>query len=118
MNYELRICSIYDDLMGSWSKIEKFKTTDIDSLILKDEEKRKEFFQKIFEWSGYKRMELLYRGTRDGSTADIFHKKCDNQGPLLSYIKMKKEIYLEVMLLFHGQILEEINLLQIVLYLH
>ena len=47
MNYELRICSIYDDLMGSWSKIEKFKTTDIDSLILKDEEKRKEFFQKI-----------------------------------------------------------------------
>ena len=87
MNYELRICSIYDDLFGSWSKIEKFKTTDIDSLILKDEEKRKEFFQKIFEWSGYKRMELLYRGTRDGSTADIFHKKCDNQGPTIVLYK-------------------------------
>ena len=91
-NYEIRICSVYEDSIGPWSKIEKFKTTDIDidSLILKSEEKRKEFLQKIFEWSGYKRMELLYRGTRDGSTADIFHKKCDNQGPTICLYKNEK----------------------------
>jgi len=28
-------------------------------------------------------MELLYSGTRDGSTANIFHNKCDNKGPTL-----------------------------------
>ena len=28
-------------------------------------------------------MELLYRGTKDGSTANIFHNKCDNKGPTL-----------------------------------
>ena len=28
-------------------------------------------------------MELLYRGTRNGSTANIFHNKCDNKGPSL-----------------------------------
>ena len=91
-NYEIRICSVYEDSNGPWSKIEKFKTTDIevDSLILKDEEKKKEFLQKIFEWSGYKKMELLYRGTRDGSTADIFHKKCDNQGPTICLYKNEK----------------------------
>ena len=35
-------------------------------------------------------MELLYRGTRDGSTADIFHKKCDNQGPTIVLYKNEK----------------------------
>ena len=91
-NYEIRICSVYEDSNGPWSKIGKFKTTDIevDSLILKEEEKREEFLQKIFEWSGYKRMELLYRGTRDGSNADIFHKKCDNQGPTICLYKNEK----------------------------
>lgn len=26
---------------------------------------------------------LIYRGTRDGSSSDIFHQKCDNQGPTI-----------------------------------
>ena len=26
-------------------------------------------------------MELIYRGTRDGTTSKIFHEKCDNKGP-------------------------------------
>ena len=34
-------------------------------------------------------MELLYRGTRDGP-ADIFHKKCDNQGPTIVLYKNEK----------------------------
>ncbi len=28
-------------------------------------------------------MELIYRGTRDGFKSDIFHQKCDNQGPTI-----------------------------------
>ena len=31
--------------------------------------------------------ELLYKGTKDGDTYDIFHKKCDNQGPTISIIE-------------------------------
>ena len=30
---------------------------------------------------------FLYSATRDGDTADIFHQKCDNQGPLLYLIQ-------------------------------
>ena len=35
-------------------------------------------------------MELLYRGSRDGSTSNDFHKKCDNQGPTLCLYKNEK----------------------------
>ena len=33
------------------------------------------------------RFQLLYRGTEDGDTKEIFHKKCDNQGPNISIIE-------------------------------
>lgn len=33
---------------------------------------------------------LLYRGTRDGFTPQIFHKKCDYQGKTLTFIKTTK----------------------------
>jgi len=32
-------------------------------------------------------MELLYRGTRDGMSADAFHNKCNNKGPTISLFK-------------------------------
>jgi len=35
-------------------------------------------------------MELLYRGTRDGSGSNIFHNKCDNQGPTICLFKNEK----------------------------
>ena len=35
-------------------------------------------------------MELLYRGTRDGMSADVFHNKCNNKGPTISLIKNEK----------------------------
>ena len=56
MNYEISICSFYEDIIGSWSKIEKVKINEIgiDSLILKEEEKKNEYLQKIFEWSDIK----------------------------------------------------------------
>ena len=33
INYEIRICSIYDNIIGAWSKIQKFKTKGFDSNI-------------------------------------------------------------------------------------
>ena len=32
-------------------------------------------------------MELLYRGTRDGMSADTFHNRCNNKGPTISLFK-------------------------------
>ena len=91
-NYEIRICSIYKGVRSDWPEIKKIKTKkyDIDSLILKEEEKGDEYLEKLYEWSGYKNMELLYRGTRDGTSANIFHNKCDNQGPTICLCKNEK----------------------------
>ena len=35
-------------------------------------------------------MELIYRGARDGSNSNIFHNKCDNQGPTICLFKNEK----------------------------
>ena len=79
--YEIRICSFYKNIISNWSQIYKIKTKDIiDSIILNNNERKKEYINKIIEWSGYKSMELIYRGTRDGMTSKDFHNKCDNKG--------------------------------------
>ena len=88
-NYEVRICSIYKDVTGNWTQLFKIKTS-IDSVILNESEKKEEFLNKLCEWSGYNKMELLYRGTRDGSESNVFHNKCDNQGPTICLIKNDK----------------------------
>ena len=89
-SYEIRICSVYNDIMSNWTEIQKVKTKDFDSIILRESQKENEFFKKIMEWSGYKSMELLYRGSRDGTTAQVFHSKCDNQGPTICLYKNEK----------------------------
>ncbi len=35
-------------------------------------------------------MELIYRGTRDGSSAKDFHNKCDDKGPTITLFKNDK----------------------------
>ena len=50
----------------------------------KEKEKLFSFFNKKF-----KSIELIYRGTRDGDSAKIFHQKCDNRGPTLILCKEK-----------------------------
>ena len=87
-NYELRICSVYKDATINWTQTFKVKT--VDSLILYESEKGEEFLNQLREWSGYKNMELIYRGTRDGSGSNIFHNKCDNQGPTIVLCKNDK----------------------------
>ena len=89
-NYEIRICSIYNDLIGAFSKIIKIKTYKYDSIILRESNRQQEFIDKIFEWSGYSNLELIYRGTRDGSSSNIFHNKCNYQGPTIILYKNEK----------------------------
>ena len=81
-NYEIRICSVYNNIKGNYSQIYKIKI-DFDSIILNINEKGNEYLNKIFEWCGTKSMHLLYRGTRDGMTSNNFHNKCDNKGKTL-----------------------------------
>jgi len=89
-NYEIRICSVYNDINSIWSEIKKVKTNEYISLILGESKRYDEFIRKIYEWSGYNNMKLLYRGTRDGMKANIFHNKCNNQGPTISLFKNDK----------------------------
>ena len=85
--YEIRICSVYDNIKCIWSEIKKVKTQKFDSIILNESKRCEEFLNKIYEWTGGKNMELLYRGTRDGMTADKFHNKCNSKGPTISLFK-------------------------------
>ena len=78
-NYEIKICSLYNNIKSNYSQIYKIKT-ELDCIILNNNGKRKEYIDKILEWSGFKSMKLLYRGTRDGMTSKDFHDKCDNKG--------------------------------------
>jgi hypothetical protein len=89
--YEIRICSFYNNIISNWTKIYKIKTKDIDSIILNNNERKKEFINKILEWSGYKSMELIYRGTRDGMTSNDFHNKCDNKGKTICLFLNEKD---------------------------
>ena len=89
-NYEIRICSVYNDINSIWSEIKKVKTNEFDSLILKESNRVDEFIRKIYEWSGCNNMKLLYRGTRDGMEGNYFHNKCNNQGPTISLFKNDK----------------------------
>ena len=66
------------------------KTVEFDSLILLNSQKCDEFSKKLIEWTGYKNMELLYRGTRDGMSSNEFHNKCNSKSPNLCLLKCTK----------------------------
>ena len=92
-NYEFRICSSINNITGIWTEPYKIKTNDIecdDSSILNNSKRKNEFSLKILEWSGYKKMKLLFRGTRDGMNAQSFHNKCDNNGETITLIQNDK----------------------------
>ena len=89
-NYDLRICSVYKDIKSNWTEVYKVKTKNFDSVILNEVEKGEEYLQKLKEWTGNKKMELIYRGTRDGSDANTFHNKCNGQGPTIILCKNEK----------------------------
>ena len=89
-NYEIRICTVYINNISIYSDIIKFKTNKFDSILLNETNKCSECLNKIYEWTGGKNMELLYRGTRDGMSAGVFHNKCNNKGPTISLFKNEK----------------------------
>ena len=116
-NYEIRICSINNDLISPWTQIYKVKTL-FDSIILEGTKKEDEFLKKRKEWINYKRLELIYRGTRDGSTANIFHKNVIIRVLPFVYIKMIKGIFLEALPLFLGKKKMELILMTSSLNVH
>ena len=87
-NYDIRICSIYNDINSNYSDIIKIKT--FESILLNETKKGDECLNKIYEWTGSKNMELLYRGTRDGMSGNAFHNKCNNKGPTICLFKNEK----------------------------
>ena len=89
-NYELRICTMYNNTNSQYSDGIKFKTNKFDSILLNETKKCNEFLNKIYEWTNGKNMELLYRGTRDGMNANVFHNKCNNKGPTIILFKNEK----------------------------
>jgi len=89
-NYEFIIYSFYNNLIESKSDIYKIKTLNIDSNILKESKRENEFIKNLYEWTGCKGMELIYRGTKDGMTNTAFHNKCDNKGETITLIKNDK----------------------------
>ena len=61
-----------------------------DSVILTNEKQKSTMLNMLNK--NIKNATLLYRGTRDGDTAKIFHDKCDNKGPTLTLCKEKNGI--------------------------
>lgn len=89
--YEIRICSSYNNVNSSWSESLKITTRNsIDSKILSNSSKKNEYLKKIYEWSEYKSMKLLYRGTKDGMFSKNFHEKCDDKGPTITLFRNDK----------------------------
>ena len=82
-NYEVRMCSIYDNIKTDYTQIYNVKT-DALSLILNKNNKRIEYINKLLDWTGFKSMRLIFRGTKDGMTSKDFHNKCDNKGKTIS----------------------------------
>ena len=89
-NYEFKICSMYKENISPWTEIQKFKTNNFDSIILKDLPKNNEYIKKLLEWTKSKKMELIYRATRDGTTTQKFHEFCDNKGSTIILFKNEK----------------------------
>ena len=84
--YNFRICLIYNDIVGDWVYLKDISPLEIfntESIILSKCNKKIIYLQKLLEWSGYKMMGLVYRGTRDGGTSQSFHKRSDYQGPTI-----------------------------------
>ena len=89
-NYEFKICSIYKENITPWTEIKKFKTNNLDSIILKDLPNINEYINKLLEWTKTKKMELIYRASRDGTIPQKFHDFCDNKGPTIILFKNEK----------------------------
>ena len=89
--YNIRITSKYNNIIGEWSQIYKERTKIyFESFILRESNQEKKLVEKIKEWLENKKLELIYRGTRDGMTNTNFFQKCENKGKTITIIKNDK----------------------------
>lgn len=61
-----------------------------DSIILEYSQNKDKYVEILKEWTNCNNMKLLFRGTKDGMTAQAFHSKCDNRGKTIVLIKNDK----------------------------
>ena len=95
-NYEIRICSIYDNINSIWSEIKKVKTDKFDSILLNETNICNEFLNKIYEWTRGKNIQLLYRGRRDSIQLIHFIKDVIIRDQLYLYLKMKMDNFFRI----------------------
>ena len=97
-NYEIRICTLYNNMKSPWSQIQKTKTKicifnfDKNSLIIGDNKDDIKYLKKWINPNKEIKGELLYRLSRDGSSYQTFHQYCDDKGPTLTLIKDENDM--------------------------
>ena len=85
-NLKNNLKSINDYINEQKEKERKKNIPFIDSLIVREDE-----INLVKNWINPNsdiKAKLLYRVSRDGDGADIFHKYCDNQGPTIMFAKI------------------------------
>ena len=86
INY-LKTIPGFSEAINNYYSQNKNSKNFIDSVIIKNEEQLKFLKQYIEKGKSNITMELLYRATKDGGSASIFHQKCDDISPTLTVIK-------------------------------
>jgi len=82
--------SLMEDFVDVDTQISELSFTNfvsIDSKIVKKQEDVNLLKKWLAPSNQYFRLKLLYRGSRDGMNADVFHKKCDNHASTLTIAK-------------------------------
>ena len=88
-NLDVKLNSIYEFIEKEKIK-QKKEEDEKQKLDLIHEESKKQDFEKISKWINPKQLytfELLFKKTRDGDTAKIFHELCDNKGSTVTIIE-------------------------------
>ena len=88
--YEIRICTVYNNVYGEWSLTKKIKVKAFESSVLKETYRENEFINKLLEWTNGKSIKLIYRGSKDGMNNKAFYQKCSNKGPTIILIKNER----------------------------
>ena len=114
-NYEIKICSVYKDTISEWSEIHKIKTSNIDSIIINESERGNEFLQHYMNGQGIIRWNYYIEEQEMALALMYFMKNVIIKDQQYVYVKMKKIIYSEDFLLFHGH-LTAVGVVQMIVF--
>ena len=89
---ELEAEARFYQVQGILNELRTTKASNVfeESVILRNEEHRrvlKDCFPLVGEWR------LLFRASRDGFAASVFHSKCDQKGPTITVVKSGGSIF-------------------------